>query len=137
MNLLLHQSDEVATSQLAAALLDGADYMPTVMEPLGPLGITEGLGVAARLPLVLRCQLVVLRAAAALRATPASHRVPPPAWSEAAFFSLLAVSFFLRATLCFSAHASHLVWFGMACSRQSLHRPDALSLSRRSFSYSP
>ena len=55
-----------AVSQLAATLLDGAEYMPAVMDPLGFLGITEGLGIAARLTLVLLCQLVVLQAATAL-----------------------------------------------------------------------
>ena len=69
---------------------------------------------------------------AAGRGRTASHRVSPPARPEVVFLSLLAVSFFLRATLCFSAHASHLVWFGMACSRQCRHCPSSLALSRQS-----
>ena len=64
--------------------------------------------------------------------SPASHRVPPPAWPRAAFFSLLAASFFLRETLWFSAHTSQRVWFGMACPRQCRQVPSSLALSRRS-----
>ena len=41
-------------------------------------------------------------------------------------------SFFLRETLCFSAHASQRVCFGMACLRQSLQSPSSLALSRQS-----
>ena len=63
---------------------------------------------------------------------PVSYPVPPPAWSEGVFLFLLAASSFLRETLCFSAHASHLVWFGMACPRQSLQSPSSLAFSRRS-----
>ena len=51
-------------------------------------------------------------------------------------FSLAAVlrlaSFFLRETLCFSAHAAQRVCFGMACLRQSLQSPSSLALSRQS-----
>ena len=50
-----------------------------------------------------------------------------------ASFSLIVASFFRWCTLCFSAQASQRVWFGIACSRQSLQIPSSLALSRQSF----
>ena len=106
--------------------------MPAVMESLGLPGTTEGPSVVARLPLVLRWPACRVAGRGGTPGTPASHPVPPPAGAASVFFFLLAVSFFLRATLCFSAHASHRVWFGIAGSRQTRQSPSSLALSRRS-----
>ena len=45
---------------------------------------------------------------------------------------LLVASFFLRASLCFSAQASQRVWFGIACPRQCRQIPSSLALSCQS-----
>ena len=71
--------------------------------------------------------------AAGRGSTPSSQRVPLPAWLNTLFLSLRAMSYILRAVLCFPAQASQRVWPGMAGSRQSLQIPIALALSRHSF----
>ena len=67
-----------------------------------------------RLPLVLRSQLVVLQAATALSVPPHLTKLRRPRSSRQPSFSRLAALFFLRATLRFSANASH--WSGSVSS---------------------
>ena len=79
----------------------------------------------------LHCQLVVLRAEAALRVFCILPSFAAGVAGGSVLF-LLVASFCRRSTPCFSAHASHRVWFGIACLRQSLQIPSSLALSRRS-----
>ena len=95
------------------------------MCPFGlPLLATLGRAKeSSRAPPIARC-------VAGRGSTPASHWVLPP---EAAFLFSLAESFCRCRTLCFSAQASQRVWFGIACSRQSLQIPSSLAFSRQSW----
>ena len=89
-------------------------------------------GVLWQLPLGVSLALRRQACRAAGRdSTPASHRVPPPAWPAAPLSLLVALPCRCR-TLCFSAQASQRVWFGIACSRQSLQIPSSLAFSRQS-----